>query len=284
MLKITGGGIVSCAANDSKKKLISPYACVYFVLSGEGFCDNRSLTVGDGFIVNENGYIEHVQSSDTPWTYAWFSLGGEDTEGLLKGASGDDASQIFSLSSTDTLNIIRALCPAGEYVSLGEDFDHAAARLVISLPTSKERAVFSPRSGKAHVDAAIKYINDNYGSDIKVEQIAAELGIDRKYLRNLFAEHMGMSTMDYLMKTRMNRAMELLTSSDASVSIIANSVGYKDVLCFSKAFKNYTGVSPTEYRGAPKRPAPKRQEIKKEEAQPTVTQKKKKDQMPVFYL
>ena len=111
-----------------------------------------------------------------------------------------------------------------------------------------------------------------------MEGIAAELGIDRKYLRNLFAEHMGMSTMDYLMKTRMDRAMELLTSSDASVSIIASSVGSKDVLCFSKAFKNFVGVSPTEYRGAPKRPSPKKQEAKVEEAQPTVPQKKKKDQ------
>jgi AraC family transcriptional regulator of arabinose operon len=286
MLTITGGGIVVCTANDSEKKLISPNACIYFILSGQGKCDNHSLSANNGFFVHADGFIQHVQDDSDPWTYAWFSLGGEDTEGVLKNVNGEKSAEIFSLSDTRVLDIIKALCPQGEYVSLGESFDQAAARLLLSLPSCKERAVFSPRSGKAHVDEAVKYINENYSSDIKVEQIASELGIDRKYLRNLFAQHMGMSTMDYLMNTRMDRAKELLTSGDISVSLVASSVGYKDVLCFSKAFKKFTGVSPTEYRSTSKELPAKRktEEVKQEKPQPSAAPKKKKEQMPVFYL
>ena len=297
MLKITGGGTEACSAEGGRISPISPTACIYFVLSGRGICDNHRLTAGDGFFVPQNSFIQYEPDDDEPWVCAHFTLEGEDTEGLITEKDERDGSEnraeIFSLSDPSVTEMIKSLCPKGTYVSYGDMFDEAVAKILLCLPTQKKRDVSSPRSGKAHVDAAVKYINENYFNDIKVEQIASELGIDRKYLRNLFTQHMGMSTMDYIMTTRMNRAKELLADSDISVSLVARSVGYKDVLCFSKAFRNYTGMSPTDFRtgeppqdrkATPAREAKKQtpKEEKKEAEQPAP--KKKRDQMPVFYL
>ena len=63
---------------------------------------------------------------------------------------------------------------------------------------------------------------------------------------------------------------ELLENSDNSISLVASSVGYRDVLCFSKAFKAYVGISPSEYREEKKTEAAKRT--------------KKQKQVPVFIL
>ena len=50
------------------------------------------------------------------------------------------------------------------------------------------------------------------------------------------------------MNTRMTHAKRLLEDESMTVGAVAGAVGYTDVLCFSKAFKNFTGQSPSEYR------------------------------------
>ena len=52
----------------------------------------------------------------------------------------------------------------------------------------------------------------------------------------------------FLQKTRMERAVFLLTETDGDISLIAKSVGYDDALLFSKMFKQYYGDSPKQYR------------------------------------
>lgn len=104
--------------------------------------------------------------------------------------------------------------------------------------------------GNKHVDMAKRYIDGNYFLDVKVEELAERIGVDRKYLRNLFTEYLGVSTKDYIMNLRIERAKELLSESDMPVIAVASSVGYSDALGFSKIFKKYTGLSPSDYRNS----------------------------------
>lgn len=60
-----------------------------------------------------------------------------------------------------------------------------------------------------------------------------------------------MSPIHYLIECRIIKAKELLGSPGCSVKQVAECVGYTDSLYFSKAFKKYTGVSPSEYRKNP---------------------------------
>ena len=102
------------------------------------------------------------------------------------------------------------------------------------------------------VAKAKEYIGANYHKRLRVEDIAAALHIDRRYLRNLFVRDTGEPTKEYLDRFKMERAAELLTFSEQSVGIIARSVGYEDQLSFSKAFKKHFGASPTEYKSKTK--------------------------------
>ena len=90
-------------------------------------------------------------------------------------------------------------------------------------------------------------INTTYFSDgLTVSNIAAEMGLDRRYLARLFKSNMGMTVQDYLIKVRMENAKKILKSG-TSVSATASLVGYNDSFNFSKMFKKYTGVSPKAY-------------------------------------
>ena len=98
-----------------------------------------------------------------------------------------------------------------------------------------------------YVNEAIRYMDANYSRAITVAGIAEHLGITRNYLFTVFREQTGMAVHDYLTRVRMNTACEFLRSSDAMVRTVAVSVGY-DPLTFSRAFKKYVGVYPTQYR------------------------------------
>jgi AraC-like DNA-binding protein len=118
----------------------------------------------------------------------------------------------------------------------------ALAKLMLSLNVKEEQVGKHDYAGKAK-----EYIDKNFHK-VTVESVASFVGLDRKYLRLLFVKRYGVSTMDYIITKRMERAKELLKLSSAPVGVVALSVGYDDALGFSRIFKKREGVSPKEYR------------------------------------
>ena len=79
-------------------------------------------------------------------------------------------------------------------------------------------------------------------------QFADRYFFSHEYLSRLFKStyHLGIS--EYLTSVRMERAASLLKDPAIRITEIASRVGYPDNTYFSKAFRNYFGVSPSEYR------------------------------------
>lgn len=103
------------------------------------------------------------------------------------------------------------------------------------------------RAGKI-TEGAKKYIQDRFGDeDLSVEKIAASLYINSRYLRKVFTENTGMTIIDYITGVRMEKAGQLLEKPNIKHSEIARMLGYSDACYFSKCFKKYYGVSPSEY-------------------------------------
>ena len=85
-------------------------------------------------------------------------------------------------------------------------------------------------------------------SNLNVDTIAAQFGIGRTNFYRKVRELTGMSPNDYLRKCRMERASELLCSSDAAISEVCAQVGIPDAQYFSRVFKSYFGATPSVYR------------------------------------
>ncbi|CDX03940.1 Transcriptional regulator, AraC [Desulfitobacterium hafniense] len=98
------------------------------------------------------------------------------------------------------------------------------------------------------IEEAMGYIRLNYADELTVQKVADEFSIERRQFSYLFKRHTGMSPIHYLIECRISKAKELLGSPGCSVKQVAGWVGYPDSLYFSKAFKKYTGVSPSEYQ------------------------------------
>ncbi|MGO9310287.1 MAG: helix-turn-helix domain-containing protein [Spirochaetia bacterium] len=93
------------------------------------------------------------------------------------------------------------------------------------------------------------YVARHYGERaLTVQNIAASLSISASYLSKLVKRHLDRSVVDYLIDYRMERAKELLTTSDLMTYEIAEATGYPDAQYFSTVFKRHIGITPTEFR------------------------------------
>jgi len=88
----------------------------------------------------------------------------------------------------------------------------------------------------------------NFCARISVDQLASRLNLDIAYFSRKFTEEVGTSPKKYILKKRIERAKELLRTTDANIFEISNSVGYDDQFYFCRIFKKNVGVAPSEYR------------------------------------
>ena len=98
------------------------------------------------------------------------------------------------------------------------------------------------------VEDTINIIRHNYDGALSVSSIAEMLHINPCYLSRVFKEKIGMSPKEYILQHKINRAKELLESTELSVTEIAHSVGITDSLYFSRIFKSKCKLTPSEYR------------------------------------
>ena len=74
------------------------------------------------------------------------------------------------------------------------------------------------------------------------------IGFSRGYLTTAFKRVYGISVQEYLLRVRMQKAKELLKATELQIQEIGERVGYEDQLNFSRIFRKYEGISPSEYR------------------------------------
>ena len=97
---------------------------------------------------------------------------------------------------------------------------------------------------------ALRYIQNNYNKDIKLDHLADLCDISPSYFSRLFAKSTGKNISQYVIDLRLERAAELLLSTSRSVVAIACEVGYVDCGYFYKLFRKKFACTPIEYRRA----------------------------------
>lgn len=104
-------------------------------------------------------------------------------------------------------------------------------------------------SRSAITTKAKDYVNENYANDkLSVEMMSQILHVSPSYFSSLFKKEMGVAFITYLTNVRMEKAVELLDTTDDKSYMIAEKVGYPDPNYFSYVFKKNYGVSPQRYR------------------------------------
>ncbi len=99
-----------------------------------------------------------------------------------------------------------------------------------------------------NIKPAIKYLTENYNTDISYVNLAQICNISPHYFCKQFKRLTGKSVISYINELRISQSKFLMRNTKYSITEIAFTVGYNDANYYSRIFKKVTGISPTQFR------------------------------------
>jgi len=236
------------------------YYLVHYIISGKGTfsCHEQDyeLGAGDSFFIEPEQLVSYRSDPEDPWHYCWIAFSGPEAAPLVASTGMNRLQPVVRAIRNRRMSVLfRHIQQAlhtkqsnaqlkacgylqlllGEYCGL---LTHAAADDVVA-DVESDRIV----------QQAIHYLSTQYAEPITIELMAESIGYNRAYLSRLFKRHTKVTPVAFLQKLRVDKARLLLRERlELTVEQIAASVGFHDPLYFSKQFRRWYGVSPTEYR------------------------------------
>ncbi|MGM1047266.1 MAG: helix-turn-helix domain-containing protein [Bacillota bacterium] len=159
--------------------------------------------------------------------------------------------QAIAATGIDTEETLNSLGNLHERMNRCRDWQELT-QIVLTVLEQMAKRVEDKRMQRGSnklIEKMLVYIEDHYmGSEFSLAQLAAQFELGPTYISKLFKEHTEKNFIDYLIETRINASKQLLTDKNRKINDIAEEVGYTNTRSFLRAFKKYTGMTPTEYR------------------------------------
>ena len=97
------------------------------------------------------------------------------------------------------------------------------------------------------VDKVLRYLEEHLDQPLTLEQVCQDNLVSRSQLQKLFRARTGGGVMAHFCRMRIDTARLMSRTGGANMTEIASALGYQSLYYFSRQFKKYTGMSPTEY-------------------------------------
>ena len=250
-------GREKCLSSQSFGPAVRNHYLFHYVISGSGvlFADNSKdepvtyrIRSNQGFMIFPGQRTTYTADSANPWEYVWLEFDGLRVyEGLtMIGLSVN--SPVYRPKTQSFRDTVRK-----EMLYIVEHKDQPPLHLIGHLYIFLDALVRSISSYNElkdkglrsfYIREAISYIEGHYQESISVEDIARQCGLNRTYFGKIFKAEIGQPPHVFLTTYRMIKATDLLLTTKLSVADIGKSIGYENQLHFSRAFKNYYGISP----------------------------------------
>jgi len=228
-------GEEKCEPSHSFGPATRKYTLIHFVVSGCGtFCRGGieyPVRAGEAFIIQPGEITTYCASEDNPWHYRWIGFDGELAQRFAS------LEPVFPYS-TDWAN---------EMLNIKSDDSTFEYRLAAKLFSMYAEFFADKKYKNDYVKTVTDYISALYIEELRIEDIAKKMNLDRRYLSRIFKERTGKTIQDYLIEVRIDEAKKLLMAGQ-SVADAALLCGYSDICNFSKMFKRLTGTSPGKWK------------------------------------
>jgi AraC-like DNA-binding protein len=236
------------------------YYLLHHIVQGSGTftCGEQvyNLTKGDSFMIAPGALVSYTADLEDPWQYRWLAFQGQEVTTLLQHAG---------LSIAEPTIISPAANRIGKWIEqIQITFDqrktggHMRAYGYLCLILAEIQEVMHPEARQEtvpysqierHIKQVVQQLTTQYAEPISIERLAESLGYNRAYFSKMFKRYTHVAPVTFLLNLRIGKARQLLRErTELTIEQIAYSVGFNDPLYFSKQFRSYYGLSPTEYR------------------------------------
>ncbi|MBV1933685.1 MAG: helix-turn-helix domain-containing protein [Parvibaculaceae bacterium] len=200
------------------------------------------------FLLGQSGLLDGKRATTTWWMSDTFRTEFPEVELLDEEILVDEGQLITSAAGASSLDLSLHLINR----FAGASLSRLCARFLVVDGGRKSQHLYAvPWHSKTRdplVEKADAWIRKHKGAAIRVDDLAAHLGVGARTLLRKFQSHAGMTPQSYIQSVRLDQAKQLLEISDATVAQVGADVGFSDENAFRRAFAHRTGVSPTQYR------------------------------------
>ena len=172
-------------------------------------------------------YIAIIISGYDYFSYAQRALKYGVTDYLLKPISLDDLKEAL-------VNAREIIYKKRSVISRNSDIENA-------IDISTDEAIKD-----STVVEMINFIKNNYQDKISISDLSKKLAYSESMLNRKFKKEVHITFNEYLNRYRINKAIELLKNSDYNITEISYMCGYSSAKYFSRVFKKYLGISPSD--------------------------------------
>lgn len=237
---------------DSKKRA-SEHWVLQYTVDGEGeICINdksHRLNKGDAFIINIPGnHYYRLPPASKQWEVLYIEFSKEADVFLNKFISSEG--NIININEDSRFlalmfNVYRELIE--DRIDSIYKCSSYGYQLIMELLNEFTTKVINNEKDTVVV-ACKNYIDKNYYKPIGLDDLTTITKLSKYHLLRKFKEEMGTTPGNYLIRIRLEKAMELILSTDDSIDTIAKKVGFSCGNYFSKVFRKNIKVSPLEFK------------------------------------
>lgn len=161
----------------------------------------------------------------------------------------NNGSPLLMESSDVVFNNLQRLCDIYRHPNTRND-DLRAELLIMEMITHMLKIVTPKNKHKYsdYVELALQVIQNDYMESINLDTLAEKVHVSKYYLSHIFKKEVGMTPANYIQLYRVNKAKELLRTTNLSQETICDRVGLYNGSYLSKLFRTYEGMTPDQYR------------------------------------
>lgn len=111
-----------------------------------------------------------------------------------------------------------------------------------------DESSYMTRSNFRAIEASMNYIQEHLTENIKLEELASIANMSKTYYTTIFKSLNGVTPWDYIVSKRIDLAISLLQNGTQTMLNLALKCGFNSTANFNRAFKKYTGRTPTEFK------------------------------------
>lgn len=238
-------------------RVLNEYQMLY-LLEGEGTFSSEHvpetrIKAGDIFLLFPDEWHSYHPKHGSNWKSYWIGYKGKNMDDRVRYGFLSPDKPIYHVGySSDIVRLYKsAITAAREEAAYSQQILAGIVNNLIGVMYSLERNIMLNRkSGYADlINKARERIRQGVEENLTMQHVAEELGVGYSNFRKLFKEYTGMSPAMFQQDLRLQRAKELLSTTDLSIKEIAYRLCFDSPDYFSSKFRIKTGCKPSEYRG-----------------------------------
>ena len=233
-----------------------PEAIFIYCAEGNGWCEiagrKHEVTRNQLLVVPASTPHVYGAGKKTPWTIHWFHAVGSNVPIYLERLGvtaekpvvplGGDV-QLFSLFE-DLLEGLEHGFTITHLIYAA----HSLTHLMGLILRYKDEFGYGETTVRERVAKSVEFMKGHLREPLKIATLAALVNLSRSHYTTLFKRVTGYAPLSYLNHLRLQRAVQLLNTTDLSIKRISDQLGFSDQFYFSRAFRKMHNHSPTEHR------------------------------------